>query len=91
MHSKTLVRVLYNSSTWCGLYGIMASLDQSSVKSLLEHLQADFKAISGEAKKKFPAVKEVTNGIGLVNDFGVFQASSGAQKRLHVLLQCTSS
>ena len=29
------------------------------MKSLLEHLQGDFKAISGEAKKKYPAVKEV--------------------------------
>lgn len=37
----------------------MAVLDESGVKSLLEHLQGDFKAISGEAKKKFPAVKEV--------------------------------
>ena len=37
----------------------MAALSESSVKSLLEHLQGDFKAISGEAKKKLPAVKEV--------------------------------
>jgi len=63
VHSKTLVQVLYNSSVWCGLYGVMASLDQNSVKGLLEHLQGDFKAISGEAKKKFPAVKEVTSRI----------------------------
>ena len=38
----------------------MAALNESGVKSLLEHLQGDFKAISGEAKKKLPAVKEVT-------------------------------
>ena len=37
----------------------MAALNESGVKSLLEHLQGDFKAISGEAKKKLPAVKEV--------------------------------
>lgn len=36
----------------------MAALDESGVRSLLEHLQGDFKAISGEAKKKSPAVKE---------------------------------
>lgn len=37
----------------------MAALNESGVKNLLEHLQGDFKAISGEAKKKLPAVKEV--------------------------------
>jgi len=37
----------------------MAALDESGIKSLLEHLQGDFKAISGEAKRKLPAVKEV--------------------------------
>lgn len=38
----------------------MAALDETGVRSLLEHLQGDFKAISGEAKKKSPAVKEVS-------------------------------
>ena len=37
----------------------MAALDESGIKILLEHLQGDFKAISGEAKRKLPAVKEV--------------------------------
>ena len=40
----------------------MAALNESGVKNLLEHLQGDFKAISGEAKKKLPAVKEVKHG-----------------------------
>lgn len=41
----------------------MAVLNESGVKNLLEHLQGDFKAISGEAKKKLPAVKEVKTQI----------------------------
>lgn len=53
-----LLRNVQNDGALYLKYG-MAALNESGVKSLLEHLQGDFKAISGEAKKKLPAVKEV--------------------------------
>ena len=54
-----LRNVLCHGALYLKCWHGMAGLNESGVKHLLEHLQGDFKAISGEAKKKLPAVKEV--------------------------------